>query len=63
VAGDADAFRSLTLLLAVCEQALLEMEDADKPFTEGLTDAITRTRDEIYAVLTSPRFPRRAERS
>jgi hypothetical protein len=57
---DEQAFRALTLLLAVCEQALLELEVCKPPFDETLQATIGATRDAVYATLTSARFtPRR----
>jgi hypothetical protein len=48
----------LALLLAVSEQALLELERLDPPDTET-AEAVQRLRDRIYEVLNhDPRFAR-----
>lgn len=55
--ADADAFRALTLLFAVCEQALLELDD-EPPFPAELSERIAALRDLIYDTLDSDRFRR-----
>ena len=60
MASDDDVFRALTLLLAVCEQALLELERADPPFP-ALPARVVELRDATHATLTSDRFRTRAE--
>jgi hypothetical protein len=53
-AGDANLFRALTLLVAVCEQALLELERCD-PDPE-LAECLTAARDAAHRALSSSRF-------
>jgi hypothetical protein len=54
--GDADLFSAMTLLLAVSEQTLLELEHADPPFDGELADQIDATRESIRAAITAARF-------
>jgi len=50
--GEQEAFRSLTLLVAVCEQALLELEAAHLN-TLDLADRIASTRDAAVQTLSA----------
>jgi hypothetical protein len=54
--GDANVFRALTLLLAVCEQTLFELEAVDPPLAGGLGENLSAVRDDVYTLLASPRF-------
>jgi hypothetical protein len=50
IAGEEQIFRALTLLLAVCEQALAELEALAAPDHETRA-CIERLRNRLYAVL------------
>jgi hypothetical protein len=49
--GKQEAFRSLTLLVAVCEQALLELEAAQVKVSDDLAAKIEATRDAAVETL------------
>ena len=48
--GEEEAIAALTLLVAVCEQAMLELERLEPPY-DGAVDRIARTRDEAVDVV------------
>ncbi len=60
--GEAGAFRSLTLLIAVCEQALLELEAAQVKLSDDLAAKIEATSDAAVKTMgtfrTPPAMPR-----
>lgn len=47
--GDSQALSALTLLVAVCEQAILELDRLEQRL-EGATDAVERMRDDAVAL-------------
>jgi hypothetical protein len=49
--------RVLTLVVAVCDQALHELQAADLPLRERLAPALTDTRNAAAAFLTANRRP------
>ena len=55
--GEAGAFRSLTLLIAVCEQALLELEAAQVKLSDDLAAKIEATRDAAVKTIGTFRKP------
>ena len=55
--GEQEAFRSLTLLVAVCEQALLELEAAHVKLSGDLAAKIEATRDEAVETIATFREP------
>ena len=55
--GKQEAFRSLTLLVAVCEQALLELEASDVKLAGDLTAKIEATRDAAVETIATFRKP------
>jgi hypothetical protein len=61
IVGKQEAFRSLTLLVAVCEQALLELEAAQLKLSDDLAAKIEATRDAAVETIgtfrTSPAMP------
>jgi hypothetical protein len=58
VDGQEQAFRSLTLLVAVCEQALVELEMSAVVLADDLVPKIEATRDAaVKAALTLSETP------
>jgi len=55
--GKQEAFRSLTLLVAVCEQALLELEAAHVNLSADLATKIEATRDAAVETIATFRKP------
>jgi hypothetical protein len=53
---DADLFRALTLLLAMSEQVLLELERVDALPDPELVQSVIAARDAAYQELSSTRF-------
>ena len=56
MAGEKDAFGALTLLLAVCDEALDRLQALDPPADGRLTETALRLRHEVEATLRSSRF-------
>jgi hypothetical protein len=56
MAGDAQAMRSLTLTVAVCEQAMLELAELKPPLEGELVAALERARDLATVELRMGRF-------
>ena len=56
MSGEGNAVSALTLLIAVCEQALLELAQVDPPVDGPLGEQIERLRDLCTVELTFGRF-------
>jgi hypothetical protein len=56
MAGEGDAVRALTLLVAVCEQAVVALEGVDPPADGRLLEAAERLRELAGAELGSGRL-------
>jgi hypothetical protein len=48
--GERNAISALTLLVAVCEQVLLELETLEHPLT-GAVEAVTSSRDQAVSLV------------
>jgi len=57
--GEAEAVRALTLLVAVCEQAILALESLKPPADRALTEHAERVRDLAMIELNFGRLAKR----
>jgi hypothetical protein len=56
VAGEAEAVRALTVLVAVCEQAIAALEVLDPPLDRNLIEYTERVRDLSMVEINFGRF-------
>jgi hypothetical protein len=56
--ADANLFRALTLMVAVSEQVMLELERAEPALDLELAEAVIAARDRAHRALRSERFGR-----